>query len=52
MEIKLKSISEMVGEEIYNEILEAWPSMSDKKENLIKKAVSSAYTNGFKDGQK
>jgi len=52
METPIKTIQEMVGNEIFDQILDEWPNMSDKKEMLIKKAISAAYTQGLKDGLK
>ncbi len=52
VEIPLKTVSQMIGEDLYQEILDEWPKMTEKKENIVKKAISSAYANGFIDGQK
>jgi len=52
METPLKTIREMVWDEVFDQILDAWPTMSESRENILKKAISAAYTNGLKDGQK
>ena len=51
-EINLKTIQQMVWEDLYNHLLDIRTRMSEKHENLIKKAISTAYTQGLKDWAK